>query len=463
MKVSAFKYTVLTWVSGFTMVIFALVPFHALLTVWLASVYGHYTAFRLWKEALLLLSVLGVFYLLITDHKIRLHTLSRRLVWLILAYIGLNILWGLFAYLQHDITPKAIGYALIINTRFLVFFLVVWAVAIRLSRLRSHWQKLLLWPAAGVVIFGLLQIFVLPTDFMRHLGYGPSTIPVFETINSNATYVRIASTLRGANPLGAYLIIPINLLAVLIIRNGRNWKQGIFLALSIVVLFFTFSRSAWIGAALSIAILLIMSHLAAKTIKILALGLAILIAILGLSAYLLRDNVHFENLVFHTQDNSSIKVSSNHARLEAIKYGLKDMREPPLGGGPGYAGPASYYNNQKTNISENYFIQIGQEVGWLGLSMFLLINVGVGYLLWLRRDDPLALSLFASLIGITFINLLSHAWTDDTLAYVWWGMAGLAMAPDPRIKSIPENSPETKPAAKSKKDERKTKKSTTVR
>ena len=438
------------------MVIFALVPFHALLTVWLGSVFGHYTAFRLWKEVLLLLSVTGVLYLLITDNKIRVQTLSRRLVWLILAYIGLTFLWGLFAYVQHDIAPKAIGYAFIINTRFLVFFLVVWAVAIRLSRLRSHWQKLLLWPAVGVVAFGLLQIFVLPTDFMRHLGYGPSTIPIIETINSNATYVRIASTLRGANPLGAYLIIPISLLSVLIIRNGRNWKQGIFLVASLVVLFFSFSRSAWIGVALSILVLLAMSHLAAKTVKIVTLGLAMLIAIAGITAYLLRDNVHFENLVFHTQDNSQIKVSSNNARANAIKYGLKDMRDDPLGGGPGYAGPASYYNNQKTNIAENYFIQIGQEVGWLGLAMFLLINVGVGYLLWLRRDDPLALSLFASLIGITFINLLSHAWADDTLAYVWWGMAGLAMAPDTRIKTTAEPVNDAKVVPKSqKKHERK--------
>jgi hypothetical protein len=40
----------------------------------------------------------------------------------------------------------------------------------------------------------------------------------------------------------------------------------------------------------------------------------------------------------------------------------------------------------------------------------------------------LALVLFASFIGISFVNLLSHAWTDDTIAYIWWGLAGAAMA-----------------------------------
>jgi hypothetical protein len=46
-----------------------------------------------------------------------------------------------------------------------------------------------------------------------------------------------------------------------------------------------------------------------------------------------------------------------------------------------------------------------------------------------RRRELLSQILFASLIGITFINFLSHAWTDDTLAYLWWGLAGIALAP----------------------------------
>ena len=124
MKTSALKYTVLSWVSIFTMLILFLMPFHALLTVWGSSLIGHYTALRLWKEVLLTASAIGVLYLMLTDHKIRTHTLSRRLVWLILAYIALNIVWGLLALNQHDVTAKALGYGLIVNLRFLVFFLV---------------------------------------------------------------------------------------------------------------------------------------------------------------------------------------------------------------------------------------------------------------------------------------------------------------------------------------------------
>ncbi len=435
MKLSALKYTVLSWVSGLTMVILLLMPFHAFLTVWGASLFGHYTGLRLWKEGLLAISVVGVLYLLATDHKIRSHTLSRRLIWLVLAYIVLNAAWGGLALIQHDVTAKALGYGLISNLRFPAFFLVTWAVALRMARLRTHWQWMVYWPAIGVICFGLLQAFILPADFLRHFGYGPATIPAVETINHNQHYVRIASTLRGANPLGAYLIIPISLLCVLLLRTAqRTWRQAALLLAALVVLFFSFSRSAWVGAGLSIMTLLFLSRLTRRSQQI-AFGtvgsLIVLGAGLGLAFHSSQD---FQNFVLHTQSQSSSPMTSNQGHVSALKDGLRDVAHHPLGDGPGTAGPASAYNSgHPVRIAENYFIQVGQETGWLGLLLFLLINAGVAMLLYIRRADPLALSLFASLVGLTFINLLSHAWADDTLAYVWWGLAGVALAPLPKL------------------------------
>ncbi len=437
------KYTVLSWVSVFTILILFLMPFHALLTVWGSSLFGHYTSLRLWKEVLLVISALGAIYLIITDQKIRTHTLSRRLVWLILLYILLTVVWGLLALNQHDVTAKALGYGLIVNLRYLVFFLVTWAVALRMSRLRSHWQWAVYWPAMGVALFGLLQIFILPHDFLRHFGYGSQTIPPFETINHNTHYIRIASTLRGANPLGAYLLIPISLLAVLLLNpKRRTWLQAGFLVALLTVLFFSFSRSAWIGAALSILVVLLMS-VRTRLSRLAALSViaALVVAGAGLSLAFHR-SARFENFIFHTQTHSAVKTTSNENHLMALKTGLGEIWDHPLGQGPGTAGPASIYNTgHNPRIAENYFVQIAQETGWLGFMLFVLINAGVGYLLWLRRSDPLALSLFASLIGLTLINLLSHAWADDTLAYVWWGLAGVAMAPD-RKAAAPKIEPE---------------------
>jgi hypothetical protein len=429
MKILALKYAILSWVSGFIMAILLLLPFHAFLTVWGASLFGHYTALRLWKETLLVVCVLGVIYLTFVDNKIRGHTLSRRLVWLIFAYMLLNLAWGLLALNQHDVSAKALGYGLVINLRFLVFFIVTWAIALRTSRLRIHWQWMVLWPAIVVIVFGLLQILLLPRDFLAHFGYGPATIPAYETINNNTQYVRIASTLRGANPLGAYLLIPISLLTLLLVRGKRRRLYSGLLAGALIVELFTFSRSAWVGALLSVATVLLVSVRSERMRRGYLLAAAGLLIIAGGAAAALRHNTSFQNYVFHTQSHSAVKTTSNQGHLSALKTGLRDLRHHPLGDGPGTAGPASIYNNHPPRIAEDYYVQIGQETGWLGLILFGLITAGVGYLLWLRRDQPLALSLFASLIGLCFIGLLSHVWADDTLAYVWWGLAGVAMAP----------------------------------
>lgn len=430
MKTSALKYSILSWVSGLSALVLLLMPFHAFLTVWASSLIGHYTAVRLWKEVILLIVGLGTLLLIAIDHKIRSHTLTRRLVWLIFTYVLLNIVYGLFVYSRGDVSLKSFGYGLIVDLRLPLFFLVTWATALRTRRLRYYWQGLVIFGCAGVVAFGLLQAFILPHDFLRHFGYGPNTIAPLETINHNQHYIRIASTLRGANPLGAYLIVPISVITMILVRSKlrRNWHFAL-LAGALITLFFSFSRSAWIGAFVSIAVVLGLSIKTKKLRQQVLIAACVgFLALVGLGIAL-RHNSHFQNVFLHTEDHSLVKKSSNDGHLSALKSGLSDIAHHPFGDGPGTAGPASAYNPKETRIAENYFIQIGQETGLIGMFLFILINIGVGYLLWSRRADPLALSLFASLIGLTLVNMLSHAWADDTLAYVWWGLAGIAMAP----------------------------------
>lgn len=435
MKASALKYFVISLLASLVSLIIILMPFHAFLTVYASSsIIGHYTLLRLWKEMLLLLCLIGSLYLVFADSKIRSHTLTRRLIQVILLYTVWAGLWGLYALCYHSVTHKALAYGLLIDLRFITFFLVAWAIALRTKQLPAQWQRLLLWPAYGVIAFGLLQVLVLPTDFLRHFGYNPdTTITPVETINHNINYIRIASTLRGPNPLGAYLIVPISLLAVYVFTPiRRNRSHFLILAAALTTLYFSYSRSAYIGAAVAIAIVVALAARKYMSRKIIIAGLLGLILVAG-GTIMLRHNAHFQNVVYHTEDKSKVSISSNQGHVAAFKAGIGDVVHHPLGSGPGTAGPASFYNNGKARIAENYYVQVGQELGWIGIGLFLLIIAGVGYLLWVRRADPLALSLFASLAGISIVNMLSHAWADDTLAYVWWGLAGIAMA-QPAIK-----------------------------
>lgn len=136
----------------------------------------------------------------------------------------------------------------------------------------------------------------------------------------------------------------------------------------------------------------------------------------------------FQNVFFHTDEHSLSAESSNIGHVAYTLDGMQDIARHPMGQGVGTAGPASVYNTEApAHVAENYFVQIGQETGIVGLGLFVAINVLLGRELWMRRRHVLAQALLASLLGITAINLFSHAWTDDTLAYIWWGLAGAAM------------------------------------
>lgn len=424
--------------NSLIIVILLLVPFHAILTVWAASIVGHYTLLRLWEEVLLLLIGIGSVYLLCVEKELRKIIFGSWATKLIALYIGVQLVWGLAAYATHHVDAKALGYGLIVNVRFLLFFLAAWRAALHVPALHTRWPRFVFWPAVVVVVFGLLQYFALPYDFMKHLGYSASTIYPYETINHNVHYIRIMSSLRGANPLGAYMVVVLGVLAAFYLRAKKKQLWHILLGVGgVLALVLSFSRSAWIGAVLTGLVLLWLGLRTERARRILlagviACGLAAIGAVLAF-----RNNASFQNAFFHTSDTSTIAVSSNQGHESALKSGVRDILYEPLGRGPGTAGPASVYNDHPGRIAENYFIQIGQETGWIGLALFLAINIVVGKLLWLRRSDPLALGLLAALVGVSFVNLLSHAWADETLAYIWWGLAGIALA-----RTVPSESPD---------------------
>lgn len=408
--------------------VLVLVSFHALLTVWLASHVGSYVTVRLWKEFILLALIIPVFYITAQRPDILRQFAKSRMMQLVAAYIAIQIIWGLVAYFVGNVSPRAVGYGWIVNLRFLLFFLLCAFVAHRTDWLRLHWRTIILIPSILVIAFGILQYFVLPHDVLRHFGYGHDTIPVQSLVDQKESYLRVQSTLRGANPLGGYLLVILTSLIVLIAtRNHIRLWRTVLLAAGSLCLLLTFSRSAWLGmiAAGVAAVLLCTKTAYQRRVVAIVLGGLVVTAIIGLFA--LKNVDTFQNAVFHTDENSTSSESSNTAHAVAKTEGLKDVITHPLGSGPGTAGPASVYNREAPpRVAENYFLQIGQEVGWLGLAIFILILVGLARGWWRERDATLNRVMLASLFGMIVINMLWHAFTDDTIAYIWWGLAGIA-------------------------------------
>ena len=402
-------------------------PFYAFLTVWAASFIGHYTLIRLWPEYILAPLALWAVIVLIRDRRVRVTVLTSRLAWLVIIYLLLNALLGLTALWHGTVSLKAFLYGLLLDTRSLIWFGVVWVMATAgtLPWLRKNWQRLVLIPLAAIVVFAIAQFLVLPSDFLAHFGYKTGvTIAPIQTINQDTSTIRAQSLLRGPNPLGAYLVAGIGLI---VFAGLRLSKKAVLLAGTLAALLITFSRSAWLGllGVVVAATALLWRRRYLKLTIILAATLLI-IGMAGL--YALRNNGGLQNAVLHVNErHSTASVTSNTGHLSGASGAMHDMLRQLFGKGPGTAGPASIYNRvSPARDSESYYLTIGQEIGWLGIVVFVWILVELARTL--RQDQSyLSRGLLASLAGLAIVNVFSYAWTDPSLTYVWWGLAGLAV------------------------------------
>jgi hypothetical protein len=154
-------------------------------------------------------------------------------------------------------------------------------------------------------------------------------------------------------------------------------------------------------------------------------ALGLLILLFG-GVFALQTNEGFKNAVLHVNDHSSAAQTSNEDRLAALASGLRDVLHEPLGRGTGTAGPASVYSNEGSRNSENYFLGLGQDLGWFGLGLFVVICARLAAALY-RDKSALGHMLFAAFAGLTLVNMLSYAWTDVTLVYLWWGLAAMCL------------------------------------
>lgn len=419
-------------------IVLALVPFHAFLTVWASSMlHGGYDLLRLWTLAVLIVLTAIVGWWMVQDRALLRWLGDNFLIRLALLYSLLTLILGVVAVLFGTVSPKAFAIGEFLNIRFILFFVLVVVVAHKSDWLLERWRLLLLVPGLAVVLFAILQYFALPITFLGHFGYGPDTIPAYSTINNNKEYIRVASTLRGPNPLGAYLVILISALAVSLRGYYLSdvFRRAAYLCLAFAALLFSFSRSAWLGVVLA----LVVYGFVIATSKRLRIILAIVLlgfGVVSVGAYALaQHNRTVQNAIFHTDDDSTIAKSSNDQRIDAQADSINLAADNAFGIGVGSAGPASVYNQpHHAVITENYFLQLALEVGWSGLLVFLFLLAGLAGYLWSVRDKLLAVALLMSLAGITLINLLSHAWTDETLAFTWWGLAGVAVGTSASVR-----------------------------
>ncbi len=355
------------------------------------------------------------------------------------AYVLLHLLFVVLS--RSDDTYSAIVGS-VYNTRLLIYLLLGLVVG-SLASSGEYKKKLLtatVLIAGAVALFGVAQYF-LPKDMLTHVGYSleRGVKPMF-FIDDKPDLPRVMSTLKDPNSLGAYLLLPMVLCALALIKRSYNellfwrpFRQGTLMALFGVMtlaLLLTFSRGALLGAGIATIVTTlcivtgqqVMGFL--KKYKYLLVGFVLLFAFIATQIW---QTYTFQNIVFHA-DQSTVLADPNELRVTLTQEAVDEIVEQPLGYGPGTAGLVSINNPKGGQLTENYYLQIALEVGWLGVTLFVVLFLLILSKLGKEaRKSPLVTALFASGLAYAFYALLIHLWSNEAVALQWWLLAGVAL------------------------------------
>ncbi|MBP9773636.1 MAG: hypothetical protein KBD00_03325 [Candidatus Peribacteraceae bacterium] len=418
-------------------------PFHALFVTVMTRVlvgqnHAPLTLLALWKEAVIAL------ILLITVVEIVRSKQQWRVDALDLCIIGLCVIAGLLfsMHLPATFHQFALGvkYDLLSLIIFLLARRVVWS---------NLWLRRMLLATIiiGCVIaaYGLLTL-VLPASFFRLLGYsdmhslyipdGP--LASFQYIQNTALR-RMQSTMSGPNQLGLWMLLPLSIVVAWLFshRAHRGLLAGALVVIGIAI-FFTYSRTAWLAAAL-IIVVGVLRNISSRRIIPFVIGICTSIFVFSVLAIIFVPAI-------------SIRMGSSRGHFLLPLYALQTIVAHPQGIGIGTVGPASNATSeacvmlqpeddpswakdqpdlcvflgdkqvQPTNrtcncpfLTENWYLQIGVEMGVLGLALFLTLILII--LSRLRKSESWALLM---LLGISFSAILLHAWEDAAIAYCVW-------------------------------------------
>ena len=430
------KATILEKIYAWILIlILGLIVLHAPISVGFGTLFPQYDlVIKSWKEILIVIAT-----------AIAVIIISRRHMWaelgkdiifrLIAAYGVLHLL--LVGLLYNGALQTGVGLA--IDLRYVLFFGLVYILVKILPEYRRMLLRVAIGGAIVVVGFAVLQLF-LPADILKYIGYGNDTIQPYLTVDKNHEFIRVNSTLRGPNPLGAYVGIVLGCIAAAWtlgrLKLGET-KNKVILELaviaSLITLWITYSRSALVATVVIVAVIVgigAAKYVSRRTWTLVGIAAVIVASTL----FIVRDSSFVSNVLLHENPNVGSKVSSNDGHVESLVAATDKLRSQPLGAGIGSTGSASLYGD-KPFIIENQYLFIAHEAGWLGLILFIAIFICIMMRLWRAKKDWLALGIFASGIGLALIGLLQPVWADDTVSIVWWGLAAIAIAGGKHVRN----------------------------
>lgn len=414
-------------------------PFSAFLLTWakyaLKLSNSNFFIISLWKEYILIMLSFIITFKFIKKDKFDFKLL--KIDKLILSFLLVVFLYFLFSKLPLNQKLSGVRY----DIEFLLFYF-----AVRLLNFNIKEFKIIIYTflisGTLALIFGLMQISLLSPEFMQNFGYSGS-VEEYVRVGTLSTYTavdpslpdvyRIQSFLPGSLQFSSYLVVLLSLMIIFIFLTKKS-KKYIFIlltALAFLAVYSTHTRSAWIAVLFS---LLAIATFFIKNKKVLLISILSLFLLSSIAIYVFNNNYDIQTVILHGEFREGELFGSTQAHFDSLIDSADLFIKNPLGNGVGYSGPVSRLN-QNPIITENGYLQIGLELGFLGLIIFMLVITGILASLkeaYINSKDNfqkyLSIGLFSALLGVSINNIFLHTFSDTATIYPLFIFIGILIS-----------------------------------
>jgi len=426
--------------TGLLFILFALIPFSAFLwrlELVYANSLGNLNVMLFFPDILFFI-VLIVFIFKIFNKEIKLSpTPISGILFAFIIYCALQIL-----------NPSTNLYSGVSGFRYILFlsiFFVTVNLNIDYKDLDQIIQTIIVL-AIILAIYAIMQnIFGLPWFEKKWISkfWTTSNQIDFNNINQQGSYffnktIRAYSFTEQGPYLAQFLSFVISIVLVSI-RGEHNKIKNVLLSLLILFLFYTIIISYSRGAIIAVSLAIILIFIIKKTgkINVLTFGyliIVLLIFILFISPFML------ENISPTTAGEYGLlqifnpsKAGSLEGRFFFWNFILKNILSNPLGYGTGSAGTAAIGRSPLLDvITDNQYLGIALQYGFIGLTLYLLIIYKIFKSLITTFNNSsniiqknLALSMFGSSIVYFIYGFVADNLEQRLPTYFYWFLLGL--------------------------------------
>jgi hypothetical protein len=238
---------------------------------------------------------------------------------------------------------------------------------------------------------------------------------------SSSGRVHVGSILLSPFDMADYLVLVAAILVESLVRGARHWTLFVLLGGVVFALFVSQVRAD--AVALLVVVVFAMLPARGRTVEsrwalvlIVLIGAALVVPSLGGTRFL----------------GGGTGAASVHGHIRELSSGWNDLVNHPLGLGLGNNPVTS---NRFLNpgsgafISDNSYLQVGDELGVLALAAWLPLVIAT--LLALRRraraPDAFAAAAGLALLGVLVAGFFHHVFLNFSTAWTVWPLAGLGL------------------------------------